>query len=111
MAARVRGRTPGIYITDGSTNYRMSVDKDRFAVAAFSWSAASGSLSQLPRGAKPRHVTGLSGSSGRRAIATVPDVTADVWTGTATTFDVEADDGTVDTMTIIQRIGEHPSLA
>jgi len=108
--ARVRGRTPGIYLTDGTTNYRMSVDRDRFAVAAFSWTAAAGNLPQLPRGFKPRHVTGLSGTSGRRGVAVVPDVTSDIWTGTATTFDVEADDGTVDTMTVIRNIGEHPSL-
>lgn len=88
----------------------MSVDKDRFAVASFGWAAPSTALNQLPRGAHPRHVTGLSASSGRRGIAVVPIVTATVWTGATSTFDVEADDGTVDTMTIIQRIGEHPSL-
>lgn len=109
--ARVRGRTPGIYTTDGSTDYRMSVDKDRFATASFSWAAAAGTLNQLPRGAHPRHVTGLSAGSGRRAIAVVPVVTADVWTGVATTFDVEADDGTVDTMTIVRRINERPVLS
>lgn len=108
---RVRGRTPGAYITDGATSYRMSVDRDRFAVAAFGWAAPGGVLNQLPRGAKPRHVIGLSGTSGRRGIAVVPDVTSDIWTGVATTFDVEADDATVDTMTITGRIGEHPSLA
>jgi len=55
-------------------------------------------------------VTGLSATSGRRAIAVVPNITATVWTGATTTFDVEADDGTLDTMTIIQKIAEHPSL-
>jgi hypothetical protein len=40
----------------------------------------------------------------------VPDITADIWTGVATTFTVEADDGTNDTMTVRRRIGEHPSL-
>ncbi len=108
--ARVRGRTPGAYITDGSSTYRMSVDRDRFAVADFSWAAAAGNLPQLPRGFKPRHVTGISGTSGRRGTATVPDVTSAIWVGTATTFDVEADDGTVDTMDVIRNIGEHPSL-
>jgi hypothetical protein len=109
--ARDRGRTPGIYITDGATHFRFSVDKDRFAVADFGWAAVAGTENQLPRGCKPRHVTGLSGTSGRRAIAVVPDVTADIWTGAATTFDVEADDGTIDTMTVIHRIGERPSLS
>jgi len=109
--ARVRGRTPGIYTTDGSTDYRMSVDKDRFAVASFNWSLAGAGVNQLPRGAKPRHVTGLSAASGRRAIATVPNITATVWTGVTSTFDVEADDGTIDTMTIVRRINERPALA
>lgn len=107
---RVRGREPGRYLTDGGTSYRMSVDRDRFAVADFGWIGAAGTVPQLPRGCKPRHVTGLSAASGRRGTAVVPDVTSDIWTGTATTFDVEADDGTVDTMTVVQRIGEKPSL-
>lgn len=109
--ALARGRRPGVYITDGATNYRMSVDKDRFAIAAFGWTTAGPSLNQLPRGAHPRHVTGLSATSGRRAIAVVPDVASDVWTGVATDFTVEADDQTTDTMTIVRRIGERPSLS
>lgn len=108
---RVRGRTPGVYTTDGATDYKMSVDRDRFAVAAFGWAAPGGILNQLPRGAKPRHVVGLSPTSGRRGTAVVPVTTATVWTGVTTTFDVEADDGTVDTMDITGRIAEHPSLS
>ncbi len=88
----------------------MEVDKDRFAVASFNWSAAGAALNQLPRGAKPRHVSGLSATSGRRAIAVVPNVTATVWTGATTTFDVEADDGTIDTMTIVSKHNERPAL-
>lgn len=107
----VRGRTRGKYISDGATNFAMSVDKDRFAVAAFKWTAAAATDNAIPRGAKPRHVTGLSAVSGRRGTAVVPDVTADVWTGVATTFQVEADDQTLDTMTIVHRIAEKPSLA
>lgn len=106
----VRGRTTGTYHTDGGTLYKMSVDKDRFATARFGWAAPGTLLAQLPRGAKPRHVTGISATTGRRGTATVPVVTADVWTGVATTFDVEADDQTLDTMTITGRIAEHPSL-
>lgn len=108
--ARVRGKTPGIYISDGATNFRFQVDTDRFADANFGWSAVAGTENALPRGCKPRHVTGLSGTSGYRGTAVVPDVTADIWTGVATTFVVEADDGTTDTMTVIHRIAERPSL-
>ena len=108
--ARVRGRQPGIYVTDGGTSYKMQVDSDRFLVAAFGWATAGVGLNQLPRGAKPRHVTGLSGTSGRGVIAVVPVVSADVWTGVATTFDVVADDGTIDTMTITGKRNEVPAL-
>lgn len=107
---RIRGRVRGAYVTDGGTSYEMQVDADRFAVAAFGWTAATGAMNQLPRGAKPRHVRGLSATSGRAGTAVVPDVTSDIWTGAATTFDVEADDATIDTMTVTRRIGEHPSL-
>jgi hypothetical protein len=43
-------------------------------------------------------------------MAVVPTVTADIWTGVANTFDVEATDGTLDTMTVINRFGERPGL-
>lgn len=107
---RVRGRTPGSYHTDGGTEYKTEVDRDRFAVASFSWAAPSGVLPQMPRGFKPRRVVGISGTSGRRGTAIVPVTTADIWTGVATTFDVEADDATIDTMTVTQRFAEKPSL-
>jgi hypothetical protein len=109
--ARSRGRQPGVYTTDGSTDYRMSVDNDRFAVASFNWSAAGAALNRIPRGAHPRHVTGLSATSGRRGVAVVPNLTATIWTGATTVFDVEADDGTIDTMTVIARIGERPVMS
>lgn len=89
----------------------MSVDRDRFVETGFTWVAPAGVLNQLPRGCKPRHVRGLSATSGRTGTATVPTITSGVWTGADTTFTVEADDGTLDTMTITRRIGEHPSLA
>jgi hypothetical protein len=99
-----------VYLTDGGTSYVTQVDRDRYAIAAFSWTTPGGPLPQLPRGLKPRHVVGISGTSGRRGTAVVPDVTATIWTGGVTTFDVEADDATIDTMTVTQRFGEHPSL-
>jgi len=107
---RVRGKTRGAYVTDGGTSYRQEVDADRFLVVAFGWTAIAGGTPQMPRGFTPRHVTGLSATSGRRGTAVVPSVTATIWTGAATTFDVEADDGTIDTMTVVNRIGEKPSL-
>ena len=107
----VRGRTRGAYVSDGGTSFEMQVDSDRFAVAAFGWTAATSAMNQLPRVAKPRHVTGISATTGFRGTAVVPSVTSSIWTGATTTFDVEADDQTVDTMTIIRRISERPSLS
>jgi len=107
---RIRGRTAGVYVTDSLANYRTQVDTDRFGVVAFGWTAPSGPLPQMPRGFKPRHVAGISATSGFRGTAVVPDVTSDIWTGVAGTFEVEADDATIDTMTVTQRFGEHPSL-
>ncbi len=107
--ARVRGKRSGTYIGDGGGTFNMEVDKDRYLVADFKWTAGAVNQNAIPRGVKPRHVTGLSATSGRRGTAVVPDVTSDIWTGAATTFDVEADDATIDTMTVIHRIGEKPS--
>lgn len=107
----VRGRTRGKYISDGGTDYAMSVDKDRYAIVAFKWTAATAAMNAIPRGCKPRHVTGLSATTGRRGTAVVPDVTSGLWTGSVTTFDVEADDQTTDTMTIVHKIAEKPSLS
>jgi hypothetical protein len=106
----IRGKTLGTYETNGGSNYNYHVDADRFLVAAFNWVNGIAGAPFLPRGFKPRHVTGLSPTSGRRGMAVVPTVTADIWTGVATTFDIEATDGTIDTMTVINRIGERPGL-
>ncbi len=107
---RVRGRTLGAYVTDGATSYNYHVDTDAFASADRGWTAGTPGGPLLPRGFKPRHVTGLSGTSGYRGTAVVADPTANLWTGVATAFTVEADDGTTDSMTVTARIGEHPSL-
>jgi len=106
-----RGKTPGLYVSDGGTSYRWNTDRDRFADANFGWAAATIAENRLPRGCKPRHVTGVSATTGFRGTAVVPVVTADIWTGAATTFDVEASDQTIDTMTVTGRIGERPVLS
>jgi hypothetical protein len=41
----------------------------------------------------------------------VGDTAADLWTGVATTFTVEANDNTIDTMTVTSRTGEKRRLA
>lgn len=105
-----RGMRRGAYETDGGTTYRWNTDADRFLIATFGWTEAGGTVPHLPRGAHPRMVHGVSSTSGRRASAVVPSVTADVWTGAATSFTIEASDSTTDTMTIVGRSGERPPL-
>jgi hypothetical protein len=106
----IRGRRLGAYETDGGSAFSTYVDADRFIVPSFNWVAGLPFNAFLPRGFKPRYVSGLSPTTGRRGRAIVPTLAADVWTGIATTFDVEATDGTIDTMTIVSRVGEKPPL-
>jgi hypothetical protein len=106
----IRGRVLASYETDGGHNYNTYVDADRYIVPSFNWVNGVPFAPFLPRNFKPRYVSGLSPTSGRRGRAIVPTLAADVWTGAATTFDVEATDGTLDTMTIVSRVGEKPPL-
>lgn len=98
----------GVYVADdGTTQYARLVDSDQFAQAARGWSATGvAGLALLPIKAKPRVVYGVSATTGRRGSAVVATPTADLWTGVATTFAVEANDGTSDTMTVTRRRGE-----
>lgn len=105
-----RGRTYGVYISDSGLEFKTSVDRDRFAAAEFAWVAADPGLTLMPRAFAPRHVVGISAISQRRARAPVPTVDAPIWTGSATTWDVEATDGTLDTMTVVKRVQERPVL-
>lgn len=92
---------------DGTTFYARLVDADEFAQAERGWDRTGiAGLPLLPIKAKPRMVYGVSATSGRRGSAIVAHVGATLWTGAATTFDVEANDGTSDTMTVTRRRGE-----
>lgn len=98
----------GVYTRDdGTTTYARLVDADEFAEASRGWTATGVSgLPLLPIKSKPRVVYGVSATTGRRGTAVVASTTATLWTGAATTFDVEANDGTTDTMTVTRRRGE-----
>lgn len=92
---------------DGTTQYARLIDADQAAEASRGWvTAGVAGLPLLPIKAKPRVVYGVSATTGRRGSAVVAQVTATLWTGAATTFDVEANDGTTDTMTVTRRRGE-----
>lgn len=103
-----RGMVYAIYVADdGTTQYARLVDADQAAQASRGWvTAGVAGLPLLPIKAKPRVVYGVSATSGRRGSAVVATTTATLWTGAATTFTVEANDGTSDTMTVTRRRGE-----
>jgi hypothetical protein len=102
-----RGMRYGVYVADDATQYARLVDSDQFAEAGRGWTATGvAGLPLMPIRSKPRVVYGVSATSGRRGVAVVATTTADLWTGVATTFAVEANDGTTDTMTVTRRRGE-----
>lgn len=104
----VRGMRYGVYVRDdGTTQYARLVDSDEFAEASRGWSATGVTgLPLIPIKSKVRVVYGVSATTGRRGTAVVATPTADLWTGTANTFVVEANDQTSDTMTVTRRRGE-----
>jgi len=109
--ALVRGMVFKGYIADSGTVFQTLVDADEAAIAARGWAAATPGGDLLPRGFKERRANGVSAATGRRASCRVGDIAADLWTGVATTFTVEADDNTIDTMTVTSRTGEKRRLA
>ena len=109
--ALVSGMVFKSYTADDGTVFQTLVDADESAIAARGWAAGVPGGDLLPRGFKERRANGLSAASGRRASCRVGAITADLWTGVATTFTVEADDNTLDTMTVTSRSGEKRRLA
>lgn len=94
------------YTCDDGTVFQTLVDADEAAIAARGWAAATIGGDLLPRGFKERRANGVSAGSGRRASCRVGSTVADLWTGVVTTFTVEADDNTIDTMTVTGLSGE-----
>lgn len=109
--ALVRGMVYKGYQADDGTLFQTLVDADEAAIAARGWAAATVGGDLLPRGFKERRVHGVSASTGRRGSCRVGTIAADLWSGVATTFTVEADDNTIDTMTVTSRSGEKRRLA
>jgi hypothetical protein len=109
--ALIRGMVFSTYTADNSDTFQTLVDADEAAIAARGWGAAVVGGDLLPRGFKERRAHGLSATSGRRGSCRVGSTAADLWTGVATTFTVEADDNTIDTMTVTSRTGEKRRLA
>jgi hypothetical protein len=109
--ALVRGMVFKGYTADSGTIFQTLVDADEAAIAARGWAAVTPGGDLLPRGYKERRAHGVSGATGRRGSCRVGTTACDLWTGVATTFTVEADDNTIDTMTVTSRTGEKRRLA
>lgn len=109
--ALVRGMVYRTYTADNGDSFQTLVDADEAAITARGWGAVVVGGDLLPRGFKERRAHGLSATTGRRGSCRVGSTTADLWTGIATTFTVEADDNTIDTMTVTSRSGERRRVA
>jgi len=109
--ALVRGRVYKSYTTDSGTVFQTLVDADEAAIASRGWGAAVAGGDLLPRGFRERRANGISPTTGRRGSCRVGSVAATLWTGAVTTFTVEADDQTTDTMNVTSRSGELRRLA
>lgn len=95
------------YFDDDNQAKIVKVEADRYADGAFAWTAAGAGAQRTGYGStKPRHVAGLNAATGKRATAVVPDLAADVWTGTSTDFVAKDDDGVSHTFVITARVGE-----
>jgi hypothetical protein len=99
------------YVADDATEYALLVDADHATDTDRGWATVAAGTPALPRGSHPRRVLGLSPSSGRPGSAVIGDPSADLWTGVATTFTVEANDQTTDTMTVTERRAERIRVA
>lgn len=97
---------PGKYIADDGTFRIVRVESDRFGDATFKWTdPGPGIVFNGFKHMRPRRIFGVS-VAGKSRSAIVPDVTADVWTGVATTFNVEDSEGVETAYTITARNGE-----
>jgi hypothetical protein len=109
--ALVRGMVFMTYTADDGTTFQTLVDADEAADATRGWGAAVAGGDLLPRGFKERRAHGISATTGRRGSCRVGSTTATLWTGVATSFTVEANDNTIDTLDVTSRTGEKRRLA
>lgn len=101
-----RGFVFAIYQDDDGLLWRLRVDADHAAELSRGWlTEGAEELPPLPRGWLPRRVVGLD-TSGREQAARVATVDADLWTGTAISFELMLSDGSTDTALVVARQGE-----
>lgn len=98
----------GIYVSDilgPGTNFTRRVDDHFFTQADLGWTAPAGGELPIVSTLRPRHAVGVD-TSGRRHSVVVADVTANLWTRTATTWTILDDAGGTDTVTLTGLVGE-----
>ena len=101
-----RGFVYKSYTADNGSVFQTRVDADHATDANRGWGAVVPGGPLIPRGLSERHATGISPTTGRQGRCRIGSVTCALWTGAATTFAVEGNDGTVDTMVVTELHGE-----
>jgi hypothetical protein len=101
-----RGRVWGYYHSDTGNIFALEVDGDYFGMTERGWTvpAAPGTI-PFPRGWTPRKAYGLD-ERGAIQFAIVASVSADLWTGVATTFTINGSDELPHTCTVFKRKAE-----
>ena len=101
-----RGRPWAVYIDDLNREWALRVDADSIDDIVRGWTVVGvETLFPLPREWTPRKVVGTE-ESGVIHPVVVASLTCDLWTGAATTFEVECSDGLFRTCKVIGRRNE-----
>jgi len=106
-----RGFVYKSYTADDGSVFQTRVDADHATDANRGWGSAIPGGPLIPRGLRERFVLGISPATGRQGRARIGSSTSLIWQGVATTFNVEANDGTIDTMVIIALRGERREVS
>jgi hypothetical protein len=106
-----RGFVYRTYVADDGSHFETRVDADQAADTTRGWADVEPGAPLIPRGLKERKMIGISPSTGRTGRIRVGDTVCDLWSGVATTFTVEANDGTIDTMVVTERRQERRQVS
>lgn len=99
------------YTADDGSVFQTRVDADHAADTNRGWGSAVPGGPLIPRGLRERRAVGISPTSGRSGSCRLGTSTSLIWQGVVTTFDVEANDGTLDTMVVTELHGEHRTVS
>jgi len=96
-------------VSDNGNTYALQVDADYASMPERGWVFPAPHLTPIyPRGWTPRRVVGTD-DAGHPRTAVVGDVTADLWTGVASTFTINASDESPHTCHVFKRLQERLS--